>query len=181
MQTIERLNFQARLAGTGGQGLALGGRLLADALIADGKHVAQSQSYEPTSRGGTSRSDLVVSSGPIGFPLLTGIDFLLVLDQTAIEDSGSLINDDGLVIVDSDRVAEPPQGEFTTCPLPLTASARDLGNARVANVVSLGALVALSGICSFENLEIVVQQSAPAKFRDLNLNALRTGRELATA
>ena len=175
----EVTHFQARLAGTGGQGLALGGRLLAEALVADGLQVAQSQSYEPTSRGGLSRSDLVVSAGPVDYPLVTAIDYLLLLEQKALDGSASLINDAGLVLVDSDLVPDPPRGEFKVVALPLTASARDLGNPRVANVVSLGALVALSDICTFSNLEIVVQQSVPPKFRDLNLNALRTGQKLA--
>jgi 2-oxoglutarate ferredoxin oxidoreductase subunit gamma len=175
----ERTHFQARLTGTGGQGLALGGRLLADALVADGMQVAQSQSYEPTSRGGMSRSDLVVSVGPVDYPLVTGLDYLLILDQSAIEGSARLLHDDGLVLVDSDLVPDPPHGDFTTYALPLTSSARRLGNLLVANVVSLGALVALSGICSFAKLEIVVQRSAPAKYRDLNLSALRSGQDLA--
>jgi 2-oxoglutarate ferredoxin oxidoreductase subunit gamma len=175
----EREYFQVRLAGTGGPGLGLGGRFLADALVADGMQVASSQTYEPTSRGGTSRTDLVVSGGSVDYPLVTGLDYLLILDQTAIEDSARLVRDDGLVLVDEVLVPDPPRGEFATHVLPLTASARGLGNLRVANVVSLGALAAMSGICSFANLEIVVERSAPAKFRDLNLSALRAGQKLA--
>jgi 2-oxoglutarate ferredoxin oxidoreductase subunit gamma len=172
-------NFQARLTGTGGQGLALGGRLLADALVSEGLQVAQSQSYEPTSRGGTSRSDLVVSTGPLGYPLVTGLDYLLVLDQSAIEGSERLVKKAGVVIVDSDRVPTPPTGAFTLHSLPLTAAARDLGNPLVANVLSLGALVTFADICSFSALEIVVERSTPAKYRDLNLIALRAGQTLA--
>jgi 2-oxoglutarate ferredoxin oxidoreductase subunit gamma len=113
--------------------------------------------------------------------LVTAIDYLVLLEQKALDGSASLINDEGLVLVDSDLVPDPPRGEFTVVALPLTASARGLGNPRVANVVSLGALVELSNICTFSNLEIVVQQSAPSKFRDLNLSALRAGRKLALA
>ena len=35
--------MELRIAGTGGQGLLLAGRILADALMAGGRHVAQSQ------------------------------------------------------------------------------------------------------------------------------------------
>lgn len=177
----ESADFQARLAGTGGQGLALGGRLLADALVADGMRVAQSQSYEPTSRGGTSRSDLVVSVRAVDYPLVTDLDYLLLLDQSALEDSGRLMNDDGLVIVDAAHVPEPPAGEFETRALPLIEAARTLGNVRVANVVSLGALVELSGICSISTMETVIGESAPTKYRKLNLDALRAGQSLAAS
>jgi len=173
--------FQARLSGTGGQGLGLGGRLLANALVADGMQVAQSQSYEPTSRGGSSRSDLVVSDSAVDYPLVTELDFLVLLDQRALEDSSALMRRDGLAIVDAQYVNEPPTGSFETRVLPLVDAARELGNVRVANVVSLGALAALGGICHMKTLENAVANSAPAKFRTLNLAALHAGQRLAAA
>ena len=51
---------EIRLSGTGGQGLQLAMRVLAEALLHEAHHVAYSQSYEPTSRGGVSRADLVL-------------------------------------------------------------------------------------------------------------------------
>ena len=63
-------NFEIRFGGTGGQGLQLSAKLLADALSEQGLNVARSQSYEPTSRGGISRADLVISHDALDFPLL---------------------------------------------------------------------------------------------------------------
>lgn len=170
---------QIRLAGTGGQGLGLAGRLLADALVAEGLHVAQAQTYEPTSRGGSSRSDLVVARGPVDYPLVTALDYLVLLDQGALEDSATLLHDDALVLTDADRVPSPPGVGRALHALHPTSAARALGNPRVANVIALGALVGLSGLCAFETLESVVATSTPPKFRDLNIAALREGRKLA--
>ena len=170
---------QIRLAGTGGQGLGLAGRLLADALIAEGRHVAQSQTYEPTSRGGSSRSDLVAATGPVDYPLVTSLDYLVLLDQAALEDADDLLDADALVLIDADRVTAPPAGGRALHALHPTAAARALGNPRVANAISLGALVTLSGVCSFETLESVVAKSTPAKYRELNIAALREGKRLA--
>lgn len=170
---------QIRLAGTGGQGLGLAGRLLADALVAQGLRVAQSQTYEPTSRGGASRSDLVVARDSVDYPLVTRLDYLVLLDQSALEDADELLDDRALVIIDADRVPAPPHGGFAVHALHPTASARQLGNPRVANVISLGALVSLSSLCDFTTLEQVVARSTPAKFRELNLAALREGQRLA--
>ena len=61
--------FEVRIGGTGGQGLILSGKMLADALAAEGKHVAQSQTYEPTSRGGFCNADLVIADGEVDYPL----------------------------------------------------------------------------------------------------------------
>ena len=176
-----KADCQIRLAGTGGQGLGLAGRLLADALVAQGMRVAQSQTYEPTSRGGASRSDLVVARDSVDYPLVTRLDYLVLLDQSALEDADELLDPHALVIIDADRVPAPPQGGFAVHALHPTVSARQLGNPRVANVVSLGALVSLSSLCDFETLEQAVSRSTPPKFRELNIAALREGQRLAKA
>src|SRR5664280_2270779 len=82
---------EIRIGGTGGQGLILSAKMLADALAADGKHVAQSQTYEPTSRGGFCNADLVISDAEVDFPLTTAIDYLVLLDRLAIKPSWPLL------------------------------------------------------------------------------------------
>ncbi len=178
MNRAER-DWQIRLAGTGGQGLGLAGRLLADALVSEGMRVAQSQTYEPTSRGGTSRSDLVAARELVDYPLVTRLDCYVLLDQAALEDAEALLTDEALVIVDADRVPKPPGRGRRLHALKPTAAARALGNPRVANVISLGALVTLSEVCAYDTLESVVAASTPAKYRNLNLTALREGHRLA--
>ena len=47
--------YEIRLSGSGGQGLILMGIILAEAIgVYDRKHVAQTQSYGPEARGGSS-------------------------------------------------------------------------------------------------------------------------------
>jgi len=58
-----------RLSGSGGQGLVLAGVMIAEAVgVYEGKNVAQTQSYGPEARGGTSRSDLVISEDESFWP-----------------------------------------------------------------------------------------------------------------
>ena len=173
--------FEIRFSGTGGQGLQLSAKILADALNAEGKRVARSQSYEPTSRGGISRSDLVVSNATVGYPLATALDYLIILDQSAVEASRDLLGDGSTVIVDSRRVTEPPKGEFTVHSLPLSETAVKLGNERITNIVCLGALIGLGGICAFETLVETVRTGVPKKFLDLNLEAVAEGHGMTTA
>ncbi len=172
-------NIEIRFSGSGGQGLILSARILAAALVDQGHNVAQSQSYEPVSRGGLSRSDLVVSSGEAAYPLSSGLDYLLVLDGAAAQASDALLNDDSLVLVDSELVPDPPKGAFRTVALPFTETARALGNKRVANIVALSALVSLSGVCPEDVLERVAKSRTPPKFARLNMEALGAGREMA--
>ena len=170
--------YEIRLSGTGGQGLGLGGKMLAAALSSEGLHVAQSQSYEPTSRGGMSRSDLVVTPETADYPLATGLDYLLILDTKAMSISEGMINHDAVVLVDEELVPNPPEGDFKVFALPLSKTAISLGNLRVTNVVSLGALIALGDICSIETMEAAIKRITPKKYAQMNLDAVRAGYEL---
>jgi len=171
-------NVEIRFSGSGGQGLLLSAKILASALVDEGRNVAQSQSYEPVSRGGLSRSDLVVTKGEAAYPLSSGLDILLILDGAAANASDDLLGKDTLVLVDAELVPDPPAGDFTTKSLPFTETARKLGNKRVANIVALSALVTLSGICAEETLEKHVKAKTPPKFARLNMEAVEAGRKL---
>ncbi len=170
--------FEVRFSGSGGQGLILSAKFLSAALTAEGKTVAQSQSYEPVSRGGLSRSDLVVSAGQAGFPLSQGLDFLVILDGAAAHASDDLLRPTSLVMVDADLVPNPPVGAFKVIRLPFVDSARKLGNKRVANIIALSALVARTGMCSPDTLEQIVRTKTPQKFARLNLEAFEAGTQM---
>ena len=172
------IRLEIRIGGTGGQGLILCAKMLADALCANGKRVAQSQTYEPTSRGGFCNSDLVISSGEVDFPLATAVDYLVLLDHLAIKPSWPLLKPGALVIADTRLCPELPKGNYRAHHLPLSRTAIDLGSERVANIVALGALAALSGVCGRKALEQAVRAETPKSFLDLNLDALAAGYRL---
>ncbi len=173
--------LEIRLSGAGGQGLQLSAGILAEALVLEGRTVAQSQSYEPTSRGGLSRSDLVVGDEAPDYPLATALDLLLILDQCAAEASIDLLEPGAVVLADATRVPEPPRGGFALHLLPLTDTARRLGNERVANIIALGALVALREPCRADSLEHAIRARTPKGYLELNLEAMREGARLAMA
>lgn len=170
--------LEIRIGGTGGQGLILSAKMLADALCASGRRVAQSQTYEPTSRGGYCNSDLVVSAGEVDFPLATALDCLVLLDRMALKPSWPLLKPGALVLADTRLCPELPAGNYRAHHLPLSRTAIDLGSERVANIVALGALAALTGICERKTLEQAVRAETPKSFLDLNLDALAAGYRL---
>ncbi|MDH3918433.1 MAG: 2-oxoacid:acceptor oxidoreductase family protein, partial [Rhodospirillales bacterium] len=73
------------------------------------------------------------------------------------------------------------QGDFALHALPLSETARKLGNERVANIVALGALVELSGVCRRESLEQAIRARTPKGYLDLNLEAMAAGGRLASS
>lgn len=172
--------FEVRFSGSGGQGLQLCAKLLSAALAREGKTVAASQAYEPTSRGGLSRSDMVVSdTGAAEYPLVTALNYLVVLDNAAVGVSEGLVREDGLVLTDARRVDKFPKGKYRVVAMPFSETAIRLGNERVANVIALAALVALTGACSRETLEQTIRSGTPPKFLDLNIEAMQAGFTLA--
>jgi 2-oxoglutarate ferredoxin oxidoreductase subunit gamma len=164
---------EIRMAGSGGQGLITGMAILMRALALEGKRAAQSQSYEPTSRGGFCYSDLVVTEDSGDYPLATGLDAMAALSQTGLERSLALVKPGGVVVVDDRLSAEGVRA------LPFAARAAALGNPRIANVVALGALTRLADLCSAATLEEAIRLEAPPRFIGLNLDAMREGLRLA--
>lgn len=167
--------LEIRIAGSGGQGLILAGKMLADALASAGRRVAQSQTYEPTSRGGFCNADLVIARGDVDFPLATALDCLVLLDTIAVKPSWPLLKDDAIVISDTRLCPELPERKQRSHRLPLTRSAIELGSERVANIVALGAMAVIAGLSDRKSLEQAVRNETPRSFLDLNLDALAVG------
>jgi 2-oxoglutarate ferredoxin oxidoreductase subunit gamma len=153
--------IEIRIGGTGGQGLIL-----------------CAKTYEPTSRGGFCNSDLVISTGDVDFPLATAVDYLVLLDRLALKPSWPLLKPGALVIADTRLCPELPTSGYRAHHLPLSRTAIELGSERVANIVALGALAALSGLCERKALERAVHAETPKSFLDLNLDALAAGYRL---
>jgi 2-oxoglutarate ferredoxin oxidoreductase subunit gamma len=170
--------YDIRLSGSGGQGLVFAGTILAEALgIHEGKNVSQTQSYGPEARGGASRSDLVFSSGEIYYPKALKLDLLLALTQEACDTYYLNLKDEGLLIVDSGLVDQPPARDVIS--LPFIQSAREnLGTPVVANIIALGTIVSLTRIISKESLIEALKTKSPKAMLDLNLKAVELGFEL---
>ncbi len=173
--------FEIRLSGSGGQGVILAGVILAEAAaLWDGKNAVQSQSYGPEARGGASRSEVIISDGEIENPKAESMDALLALTQEACEKYIADLKIGGTLIVDADMVATVPEGDYHVIRLPIvSAAAEQLGRAQVANIVSLGAVVELTGAVSKEALVQAVVSRVPKGTEDINRKALEAGYELA--
>ncbi len=167
--------IEIRIGGTGGQGLILSAKMLAGALAEAGRRVAQSQTYEPTSRGGFCSADLVLTDGEGDFPLVTALDHLVLLDRSAVRPSWPLLKPGALVIADTRLCPELPEGNYRRYHLPLSRAALELGSERVTNIVALGALVELSGVCDRQQIERAVRTETPRGYLDINMEALAAG------
>lgn len=168
--------YEILLAGSGGQGLMLGGIILAEAAILDGKNATHTQSYGPEARGGASRSEVIVSDDEIDYPEVSYPDLLLAMTQESADKYAQQLKDGGTLIVDPLYVKELPRVKGTVFKMPITETARsDVGRDVVSNIVALGVIATATKVVSEKSLELAVQGRVPKGTEEMNLKALRAG------
>jgi 2-oxoglutarate ferredoxin oxidoreductase subunit gamma len=167
--------YEIRLGGSGGQGIILMGIILAEAIgIYDGKFVAQTQSYGPEARGGSSKSEVIVSDEEIDYPKAMKPDLLLAMNQKSCDEFYPDLKLDGLLIVDSTFVTQLPTPKAYQ--VPFTRIAREKFKREVvANIIALGALTQLTPMVSPKAMESAVLARVPKGTEKLNRDALRAG------
>jgi 2-oxoglutarate ferredoxin oxidoreductase subunit gamma len=155
------------------------GIILAEAIgIYDGKYVAQTQNYGPEARGGSSKSEVIVSDEEIDYPKAMRLDLLLAMNQKSCDEFYPDLKPDGLLIVDSTFVTQIPAPKAFQ--VPFTRIAREKFKREVvANIIALGALSQLSPIVSAKAVESAVLARVPKGTEKLNRDALRAGMNAA--
>ena len=167
---------EVRFGGSGGQGVVLMGIIVATAANYDHRCVVQTESYGPEARGGYSRSDVIISNDPIDYPKLVKIDLLVVLSQDAANAYVKTLQKNGVLIYDCEKVAAIPAFAGTTVGVPFARMAKEeIGKAQTANVLTLGAVVGITGIVSVESIQRAVLEEVPAGTQELNSRALARG------
>jgi 2-oxoglutarate ferredoxin oxidoreductase subunit gamma len=177
---IERI----MISGSGGDGAVFLGKTLswAGMVRGSGFYTAGLPSYGPEIRGGTSRTAVIVSDAPIGSPVFTTFESLIVFNDMSLDRFEPGVVPGGLIVLNADVVTRNPlRTDVTVLPLHASAEAQTLGNARLMNVVTLGAWAArkahvLDRGALVEGLRHVAKH--PALF-ELNCRALDRGLALA--
>jgi 2-oxoglutarate ferredoxin oxidoreductase subunit gamma len=171
---------EIRFAGFGGQGVVLSGMILGEAaVIHDGMHAIQTQTYGAAARGGAARSDVILSDAPITYPQVIAPDIMVAFTLEALNKYMDQMKEGALLIIDKDLVVPPEGTSFRIHAAPATTvAANELGRAIVANMVMLGFLTSLAGLVSVEGMEDAIRVNVPKGTDELNLKAFRRGMEL---
>lgn len=169
--------YDVRLSGSGGQGLILAGKILAEAAtIYDGHNAVQTQSYGPEARGGASKAEVVIKDGEIDYPKAMDLDLLLSLTQESCTKFSTDLKDDGILIIDNETVKEPPKGKFKIYAAPITSIAsKKVGKVVVTNIVALGILTRISGVVTEESMRKAILDRVPKGTEEVNMKAFDEG------
>jgi len=172
------------MAGYGGQGILLAGNLLACAAIRSGLNATFFPAYGVEKRGGAATCTVVVSDGDTGSPVVGRPQAALLLNQDAADKYLARVRPGGFALVNSSLVKSGAtrRDDLRLLELPLNEIALEVGDARLVNMLAVGAYVAASGIVSLDSLGdtlAVVLPERNHKYIPLNRLALERGAALA--
>lgn len=168
------------IAGFGGQGVMLMGRILAYAGMRQGLEVSWFPSYGPEMRGGTANCTVVLSDRPVGSPVVEFPRSLLAMNLPSLDKFEPKVRAGGLVLVNSSLIPRPARrDDVRVVYVPANDLANEVDNPRGANMIALGAYVAVVGVPSWDRIEEVVRETFARKagLVEKNLAALKRGAE----
>jgi 2-oxoglutarate ferredoxin oxidoreductase subunit gamma len=172
--------FDTIIAGFGGQGVLLMGNLLAYGAMKAGKQVTYMPVYGVEMRGGTANCTVVVSDRPVGSPIIHEPVSAVVMNRPSAEKFAPMVKKKGQVLVNASLIKP---GQFTSRAkqvsfVPTLELAKEVGNARLANMVMLGALVAASGVLSVKQVVAALPDALDPRYHKMipaNTEALEAG------
>lgn len=170
------------IAGFGGQGVLLAGNLLSYAAIIEGKNVSFFPAYGVEKRGGAAMCTVVIADGNVGSPVVGAPSVVIVLNQTSLDKYGSKVKPGGVCIVNSSLVdtAHFSRGDIEVIPIAMNEIAMSLGDARMVNMVAVGAYAAKTGAVTLASLAEALKEALPERnhrFIPANLMAIEAGAE----
>ncbi len=168
------------VAGAGGQGIILTGKMLANLAVNKAPHITFFPAYGAEVRGGTSNCQVVFSSDEIGSPVCEEFDSMIIMNQASLDRFISQALPGSLVLINSSMCNQPSSREVAQ--VPATDIANKMGNIKVANFVILGAYLSRRPI--IEPGEVIertreILAGKPRDLIELNLKAFQAGLESA--
>ena len=171
---------QILIAGFGGQGILFSGKFLAYKGLKEELQVSWLPSYGPEMRGGTANCNVILSDDPVGSPIITVPDVLVVMNFPSLQKYVDTVAPGGQIYLDSSLIdAKVERSDVEVFYIPATQMAREAGIATLANMILVGHLLENHPELSFDGAEAVVDKLVPPKkeaLKALNMKALEMGK-----
>ena len=162
-------------AGSGGQGVLLMGQMITYAAMLEEKSSTFFPSYGPEMRGGTANCTVVVSDREVSCPIIYEADIVVAMNLPSMVKFEPTVKPGGVMFINKSIIhQDPKRGDIKVHEIPVNDLASELGNARVANMVMLGAFARATQVVSPETVEQVIRDTfgeKKAALVDINLQA----------
>lgn len=167
-------------SGSGGQGVITAAIFFAEAAVLhENLNAVQTQSYGPEARGGSTRSDVVISDSEIHFPKVQQPNVLVCLTQLSYNNFYPIIRPGGLLLSDPRFVQIQRKADARQIQVPMyQAVMKEIGKPIVFNICMLGTLIGLTGLLQLDSIMKVLHSHLNADYIAMNEKALRLGYEL---
>jgi 2-oxoglutarate ferredoxin oxidoreductase subunit gamma len=173
------MEFRIIISGTGGQGVISAGEFLSEALFREGYEVVATRSYGAEARGGSARSEVIVSDEEIYDLEINEASVIIAMSMPAYRSFIGRAGKEALILVEKQILAELTDKDLKEnvhlVEIPANEIAGALGNPVVANMVFLGALIKKTGLLTPEKLEETVKKLFRSALQESNIKAIRAG------
>ncbi len=156
------------IAGFGGQGVLSMGKILAYSGIMQEQEVSWMPSYGPEMRGGTANVIVIVSDERISSPILTIFDTAIILNQQSMDKFEKSVRPGGVLIYDPNGITRHPERtDINIYQVEGARLASEMGNAKIFNMVILGAYLKVKPIVKLDNVIKGLMKSLPVRYHKL--------------
>jgi 2-oxoglutarate ferredoxin oxidoreductase subunit gamma len=174
------MRYDLFVAGFGGQGVLLAGNLLGYAAISEGKNVSYFPAYGVEKRGGAAMCTVVIADGDVGSPVVGNPSVSIVLNQLSFDKYAAKVKSGGVCIVNSSLVdsGSLQRDDLEIIKIPMNDIALRIGDARLVNMVAVGAYVQKTGVVQFATLAEALKCALPERnhrFIPMNIQAIEAG------
>ena len=172
------------LAGYGGQGMMLFGKLLAQSVMLNGNNVTFFPSYGTEVRGGKAFYHVIISSDEIFSPVIEEADSLIIMNAPSFEKFKTCLVRGTYLFYNSSLVKLPDElrNDLNIYKIPATEIANEIGNVVASNMVMMGAYNCIKNLIPKSRFLFHLRSSLDgikASLFDINKLAMERGEQYA--
>ena len=176
---MKQISEDIIIAGFGGQGIMILGKIIAQAGMLSGLNVTWIPKYGAEVRGGTAHCMVKVSSDEIASPLVSKPTALVIMNKPSLLKFEDTVCTHGCVVVNSSLCdLKVKRDDLSVIHIPATEKASEIGYAKGANMIALGALLKLCQLIELKDVIAALKDILPSyrhKYIPLNEKALYEG------
>ena len=173
------MTTQILIAGFGGQGVLFAGKFLAYKALLENKQLSWLPSYGPEMRGGTANCSVIISDEPVGSPIVSKPDVLIVMNLPSLDKYEDAVVPGGKIFVDSTLIERKVnRTDVDVYYIPATKLANDIEAPTLANMIMIGKVIKETGVVPYDNIDKALDKVVSARkaaLKEINFKALDTG------